>query len=81
MNGKYEIKEENTLAVCMFCYPGASILDAIPELRHRFTARDISHGTCKPCQLKWIASIKADQEAEKRAQDQARARLECLTVS
>jgi hypothetical protein len=42
----YKIKD-GTLVVCAWCHPAATILDRFPELRQRFSARDISHGICQ----------------------------------
>jgi hypothetical protein len=61
MIGNYQIVEEKTLVVCAWCFPGASIFDARPELRHRFSPADLSHGVCADC----LAAFKNKLAAEK----------------
>jgi hypothetical protein len=61
MIGNYQIVEEKNLVVCAWCFPGALIFDARPELRRRFAPADLSHGICAPC----LAKFKADLSAAK----------------
>jgi hypothetical protein len=59
MIGNCQIVEEKTLVVCAWCFPGVSIFDARPELRHRFAPADLSHGICADC----LSAFKADLKA------------------
>jgi hypothetical protein len=59
MIGNYQIVEEKTLVVCAWCFPGASIFDARPELRQRFAPADLSHGICAACLGAFKARLKA----------------------
>lgn len=42
MNEKFKLLEDNVVSCCGWCYPGAQIIAAFPELN----GKKISHGIC-----------------------------------